>query len=102
MTQKSRSGDCGGCGAGPTDECYCGNRALVAEVERLESVNRELVAVLKESRHSHYYCDDGWYSCPKAEDGCDNEDIPKDTCNCGAEEFNAKVDAALALAQEKP
>ena len=31
----------------------------------------------------HYYCEDSWYSCPKAEDGCANEGAGKE-CNCGA------------------
>src|SRR3990167_7975987 len=30
-----------------------------------------LTAALKKlGRRSHYYCEDSWYSCPKAEDGC--------------------------------
>jgi len=40
----------------------------------------------------HYHCEDCWYSCPKSEDGCCNEFIKKDECNCGAEEHNEKVE----------
>ena len=39
---------------------------------------------------SHYYCEDGWYSCPKAEEGCAN-DMEGDECNCGAETYNIKL-----------
>ena len=44
----------------------------------------------------HYYCEDAWYSCPKAEDGCANETAGEE-CNCGAEKQNAAVDAILKL-----
>lgn len=39
----------------------------------------------------HYYCEDCWYSCPKAEDGCCN-DAEGDECNCGADSHNKKVE----------
>ena len=38
----------------------------------------------------HYYCDDLWYSCPKAEGGCADDDAGEE-CNCGADEHNKKV-----------
>jgi len=41
---------------------------------------------------SHYYCEDCWYSCPKAEDGCCNDAYKKDECNCGADEHNKRVE----------
>lgn len=28
--------------------------------------------------------EDNWYACPLSEDGCGDDRIPKDTCNCGA------------------
>jgi len=55
--------------------------ALSAGLERLAAL----------AKRSHYYCEDEWYSCPKAEDGCANE------CDCGADEHNAEVDALMAL-----
>jgi hypothetical protein len=56
----------------------------------------ELAALAK---RNHYYCEDSWHSCPKAEDGC-ADDSQADQCNCGADAHNAKVDALLnALAQ---
>lgn len=57
-----------------------------------EKILRE--ALLKTKR-SHYYCEDGWYTCPMHPEGCFNEDEPK-KCNCGADEFNAWVDSVLA------
>lgn len=47
------------------------------------------------ARRGHYYCDDPWYSCPKAEGGCANENAG-DECNCWADEHNAKVEEANA------
>lgn len=43
----------------------------------------------------HYYCADGWYSCPKAEGGCHN-DADGTECTCGAEEHNANVEIVFA------
>lgn len=48
------------------------------------------------ARRGHYYCDDSWYSCPLAEDGCADDQFPKDECNCGADAHNAKVAALVA------
>ena len=39
----------------------------------------------------HHYCDDCWYSCPLAEEGCCNGKVPKNKCNCGAEEEHEKL-----------
>ena len=50
------------------------------------------------ARRKHYYCEDSWYSCPKAEGGCAN-DAEGGECNCGADKHNAKVDALLAAAE---
>lgn len=46
------------------------------------------------AKRSHTYCEDGWYSCPKAEDGCYNESRGPE-CDCGADEHNAEVEALL-------
>jgi len=63
----------------------------------------QLTELLRESKRGHHHCDDSWYCCPK----CDSPDHPggppslgaertgKDECDCGADEWNAKVDAAL-------
>lgn len=38
----------------------------------------------------HYSCEDGWYSCPKSEEGCDN-DLAGDDCTCGADRINQRI-----------
>ena len=38
----------------------------------------------------HYYCDDGFYSCPLADDYCGNAEVIE--CKCGADEHNAEVE----------
>lgn len=48
----------------------------------------------EECRMDHYYCMDPWYSCPKAESGCTNDDLGEE-CNCGAEQFNKKLDEVI-------
>jgi len=50
----------------------------------------------------HHYCDDSWYSCPLAEDGCCNDEVDKTKCNCGADAHNARVDALVKKLQPKP
>lgn len=56
-----------------------------------------LEALRKLARRSHYYCEDSWYSCPKAEDGSAN-DAKGGDCDCGADEHNAEVERAFAEA----
>jgi hypothetical protein len=63
-----------------------------AEIERLR-------AALSGLKRPHLSCEDCWYSCPKSEDGCCNDSIPKDECTCGADAHNARIDAALAVEQ---
>jgi hypothetical protein len=43
----------------------------------------------------HYYCEDSWYSCPKAEDGCCN-DSKGEECDCGADKQHEKIDLIVA------
>ena len=46
---------------------------------------------------AHFWVDgDSWYSCPKAPDGCADDQWPKDVCNCGADTHNERVTALLA------
>jgi len=44
----------------------------------------------KEFPISHYYCEDCWYSCPLAEEGCCDEEAG-DECNCGAVEKHEEI-----------
>lgn len=39
----------------------------------------------------HTYCEDSWYSCPLAADGCSDPSKPEGVCSCGASAHNAKV-----------
>lgn len=59
--------------------------------------NEQLRALLLESKRKHYVCEDCWYSCPESGECCDEREKE---CNCGAAEWNAKVDAALATPDE--
>lgn len=54
----------------------------------------DVIALLREAKREHRYCEDSWYSCPKDSDGCCDES-QGDRCNCGADEWNARIDAAL-------
>lgn len=53
---------------------------------------QEFVESLRRTKHDE--CDDSWYSCPKSEEGCANEDA-RDECTCGTDFFNAKLDKFL-------
>ena len=68
----------------------------VSRITTLESSHAGLleeVGRLKKLAHRvHTYCEDSWYSCPKAEDGCLNE-AQGDDCTCGADKHNAEVEA---------
>jgi hypothetical protein len=55
--------------------------------------------VLKKNRQQHYHCEDSWYSCPKHEEGCANEDAGNE-CNCGADSANIEIDAAIATIEQ--
>jgi len=56
--------------------------------ELIDSINKLKELAVKK----HYYCDDGWYSCPLAEDGCHDESVPKDKCTCTADRHNKEVE----------
>jgi len=43
----------------------------------------------------HYYCEDSWYSCPLAEDGCCDDSVDKSKCRCGADSQHKQVDAII-------
>jgi hypothetical protein len=84
-----------------------------ASVERLAAVievfAKPMLDLLKQARREHYHCDDSWYCCGRCthpDHSRDDEDFPAShesgsgnrvsgVCNCGADEFNAKIDAAL-------
>jgi hypothetical protein len=67
----------------------------------------ELRALLADSRREHYHCDDSWYCCGKCDHPDHDGEFPSShdgearrtagVCNCGADAWNARVDAALAM-----
>ena len=67
---------------------------------------RVLRATLQEAKRTHLVVEDCWYSCPKALDekgrsACCNDAINDASCNCGADEHNAKIAAVLAQATDE-
>jgi hypothetical protein len=71
-------------------------RERAAAIDRLMPLGLEierLRALLLESKRSHVVCEDCWYSCPASGECCKPDHGGK--CDCGADEWNAKVDIAL-------
>jgi len=77
---------------------YC--KALRAAAEALRKKNDALMELAVKRAHDE--CEDPWYSCPKSKDGSPRIN-PGDElyCNCGADDWNKTVDAALAVAARK-
>ncbi len=65
-------------------------------------MNTQLVIQVEALRRQHVWCDDCWYSCPKSEDGCCNDNYSPDECTCGADDHNARVDTLIAALTEDP
>ena len=68
--------------------------------DQLATANAVVEALVKLATRSHYYCEDSWYSCPQAEDGC-ADDRKGIECSCGADEHNAEVARAALAAHER-
>ncbi|GAF96347.1 unnamed protein product, partial [marine sediment metagenome] len=68
--------------------------SMVMSVKRAHDEIDVLRDHIAKNRPTHYYCEDPWYSCPKAFDGCANDDKP-DKCDCRADEKNAVIDELL-------
>jgi hypothetical protein len=58
-----------------------------------------IILKVESIRWRHNYCEDGWYSCPKAEDGCLNDAVGDD-CNCGADDANNGIDEIIKMLVE--
>ena len=71
-------------------------QGLTARIAELEEAQKEALSLLPELERGHYYCDDCWYSCPKAVDGCCDE-RQGDECNCGADDYNALLAKIIGL-----
>ena len=69
---------------------------LQQRIAELEAAQKEALSLLPELEQGHYYCDDCWYSCPKAVDGCCDE-RQGDECNCGADNYNALLAKIIGL-----
>jgi hypothetical protein len=62
---------------------------------KLTADNKQLAEALRQVRiENHRECEDGWYSCQKHEGYFGEED--RTECDCGKDENNAVIDAALA------
>jgi len=69
------------------------NKALIDSSEVETPLRNELIKELIQlAIKPHYYCEDGWFSCPKAEGGCYNDEYKEGVCNCGADENNKRVE----------
>jgi len=84
----------------------CQRDTADGKIAALESANARLREVVEKlaglAIRGHYGCEDSWYSCPMHPDGCADGWLEK-KCNCGADEHNAKVTAALSrVEKEKP
>jgi hypothetical protein len=55
------------------------------------AIREEIVRIIGKHRE----CDDCWYSCPKSEDGCCDDDAGTD-CNCGVDRQIEELTALLA------
>lgn len=85
----------------------------------IETHAKPLLTLVRESRRSHYHCGDSWYCCGRCihpdhssrecfreghehditcyQDSHDGEAARKQgICNCGADAWNARVDAAVS------
>lgn len=67
----------------------------VVSLDAVESALEVARSALLAAKRSHLHVEDCWYSCPKSEDGCCDEEAG-DACNCGADKHNAAIDEALA------
>ena len=68
---------------------------LAWAVLELEALRYGVDNLAKLVHREHFWLDDdNWYSCPKAPDGC-NDDDAGDECRCGADKHNAKADKIL-------
>lgn len=88
LVRDSRGNKVAHAGAARSDaECMANARLIAAAPE--------LLALVKKSRRSHYECEDCWYSCATLT--CDEH--RKGPCDCGADEWNAAIDAVIAKAE---
>ena len=66
------------------------NKSLEAMCDKLADHIKSTIG----TRHSE--CEDAWYSCPKSEDGCANDNFSPDECTCGLDYRNEKASKVLS------
>lgn len=74
--------------------------ALTKEMVEWITAWKALVLLARDSRRQHYHCDDSYYCCPRCtsdDHGYPSSDKP---CDCGADEWNSRVDAVLNVRKE--
>lgn len=72
-----------------------------AEIAAFRAENARLREALEKLRRRHVIdYNDSWYSCPKSGD-CDREGHNGE-CDCGADDYNTIIDAALAPREPEP
>ena len=66
----------------------------------IDKMVKPLMRLIERWRPVHVYCEDPWYSCPKAPGGCANENAGSE-CNCGADAANDDINKTLAAVKSK-
>jgi len=78
-----------------------GYEVAVEQQGSVPSSKSYVVKELEKLRRGHYYCEDCWHSCPKAEGGCCDES-KGDECDCGADKHNAILDSVIKYVTDFP
>ena len=70
-------------------------------VIKYETVLYTVLTYLKTTRRRHHSCDDAHYNCPKhIEEAEFNDDFENAKCDCGADDFNAKLDKQILMIED--
>lgn len=72
-------------------------RLAVSTARLLRGVEATRKLLAEVDGFGHYYCEDPWYSCPLNPEGCANDSINDEVCNCGLEERQFRVLRLLAF-----
>ena len=65
-------------------------KSFMDPLQRAHAHIDELRKIIIKGLRTHYYCEDSWYSCPKAHGGCCDESRG-DACTCGVDQWNERV-----------
>ena len=63
----------------------------------MKKLLKDILVFLEGSRREHYYCEDCYYTCPLHPEELEYSSWHDDNkkCNCGANEYNAKLDKII-------